>query len=98
MPHSQPTQYCPLPEYRANLERILTHPSITAHGATVLLVTPPPLDETRIHQFDIVENKLSALTRNAANSALYSEAARQAAAAVPGTILIDLQVSNPVVS
>lgn len=96
MPHSQPTQYCPLDEYRANLLKIVTHPHVVAHAPTILLVTPPPLDETRIHQFDVVENGLTELTRNAANSAAYSEAARSVAAEVAAgggvdVVLVDLQ-------
>ncbi|KAI1851361.1 hypothetical protein JX265_000405 [Neoarthrinium moseri] len=91
LPHSYPTQYCSLDDYRANLKAIITHPNITAHKPTILLVTPPPLDETRIHQYDILENNLEELTRNAANSAKYSQAARDVAAEVPGTVLVDLQ-------
>lgn len=90
-PWSRPTQFCPPDEYKANLKAIITHPNITAHGAKVLLVAPPPLDETRIHQYDIQENGLDRLTRTAANSARYSQLARDAAAEVPGTVLIDLQ-------
>lgn len=62
-----------------------------AHDPKILLVAPPPLDETRIYQYDIEENGLDKLTRSAANSAEYSQLARDAAAEVPGTILIDLQ-------
>ncbi|KAI0128698.1 SGNH hydrolase-type esterase domain-containing protein [Xylariales sp. AK1849] len=91
LPHSTPPQRVPLEEYKTNLKAIITHPNIIAHNVKILLVTPPPLDETRIHQFDILEAGLKDLTRKAAISASYSEAARQVAAEVPGTILVDLQ-------
>ncbi|ETS84711.1 hypothetical protein PFICI_02736 [Pestalotiopsis fici W106-1] len=90
-PWSLPTQFCPQEEYKANLKKIITHPNITAHDTKVLLVAPPPLDETRIYQYDIEENGLDKLTRSAANSAQYSQLARDVAAEVPGTVLIDLQ-------
>lgn len=73
------------------MKKIITHPNITAHNPKILLVAPPPLDETRIYQYDIEENGLDRLTRTAANSAEYSQLARDVAAEVPGTILIDLQ-------
>lgn len=90
-PWSHPTQYCAKDSYRANLKKIITHQNIVAHNPKVLLITPPPLDETRIYQYDIEENGLDKLTRTAANSAEYSQLARDVAAEVPGTILIDLQ-------
>ncbi|KAH6653938.1 GDSL-like Lipase/Acylhydrolase [Truncatella angustata] len=90
-PWSHPTQFCAKDEYKANLKKIITHPNVVAHNPKILLVTPPPLDETKIYQFDIEENGLDKLTRTAANSAEYSQLARDVAAEVPGTILIDLQ-------
>ncbi|KAK9423125.1 putative SGNH hydrolase-type esterase domain-containing protein [Seiridium unicorne] len=90
-PWSHPSQFCAKEDYKAKLKKIITHPNIVAHQAKVLLVTPPPLDETRIYQYDIEENGLDKLTRTAANSAEYSQVARDVAAEVPGTILIDLQ-------
>jgi lysophospholipase L1-like esterase len=85
-------QGVPLGRYKANLRSIITHPNITAHKPKILLVTPPPLDQTRLTVWDTVVNKEhEVVTRHAAISALYSEAARQVAAEVPGTILIDLQ-------
>lgn len=81
-------QGLPLDQYRANLHRILTHPRVTAHGAKILLVTPPPLDEIRTTELDGPKHGQS--LRRTARSAAYSQAAREVAAAVPGTVLVDL--------
>lgn len=80
----------PLDEYKTNLKKIITHRNITAHKPKILLITPPPLDEIRITIADKAWGHAQA-TRQAGVSAMYSEAARQLAAEVPGTILIDLQ-------
>lgn len=79
----------PLEQYKANLRNIITHPNITAHAPKVLVVTPPPLDEIRTTELDTPRYGRSA--RQQARSAAYSQAARDVAAAVPGTVVIDLQ-------
>lgn len=84
------TQGVPLDEYKANLEKIITHPHITAHSPSILLVTPPPLDQTKLFELDLANGHKSH-TRTAKRSALFSQAARDVAAKVPGTILVDLQ-------
>lgn len=52
-------------------------------------MTPPPLDEIRTTELDTPKYKHT--LRQTARSALYSQAAREVAAAVPGTVLLDLQ-------
>ncbi|ORY59083.1 SGNH hydrolase-type esterase domain-containing protein [Pseudomassariella vexata] len=84
------TQGVPLSDYKSNLHKIITHPYITAHKPKILLITPPPLDEIKVTEADLAWGHSQA-TRQAAVSASYSEAARQAAAEVPGTVLVDLQ-------
>ncbi|KAH8673721.1 SGNH hydrolase-type esterase domain-containing protein [Xylariales sp. PMI_506] len=92
LPHADPPQGIPLDEYAANLKKIITHDNVVRHKPQVLLITPPPLDETRIWEFtDEQPDGSRKLTRTAANSAAYSEAARRVAAEVPGTLLVDLQ-------
>lgn len=84
-------QGIPLERYKANLKSIITHPHITVHKPKILLITPPPLDQTRLTVCDTIEStEHEVVTRHAAVSATYSEAARQVAAEVPGTVLIDL--------
>lgn len=82
-------QGLPLDQYRANLHRIITHPHITAHAPKkILLITPPPLDELRTAALDTA--KYGQPLRQSARSATYSQAAREVAASVPGTVLLDL--------
>lgn len=45
LPDAPNKQHVPLDEYRANLEKILTHPQITAHNPRIMLVAPPPINE-----------------------------------------------------
>ncbi|PSR93959.1 SGNH hydrolase-type esterase domain-containing protein [Coniella lustricola] len=89
LPQEEGNQGLPLEQYKANLQRIITHPRITAHNARVLLITPPPLDEIRTTELDTP--KYGHTLRETVRSARYSQAAREVAAAVPGTVLIDLQ-------
>lgn len=89
LPQKVDTQGVPLDEYARNLTRIITHPNITAHNPKILLVTPPPLDEIRTTELDTPTHGQS--QRESARSAAYSQAARDVAASVPGTVLIDLQ-------
>jgi len=82
-------QHVELDEYKANLIKIVTHPHIKSHNATILLITPPPLDEIRITEVDLEAGKPHA-ARQAKISASYAEAAREVAREVPGIVLVDL--------
>lgn len=53
------------------------------------MVTPPPLDEIRTTELDTA--KYGRNLRETARSAAYSQKARDVAARVPGTVLVDLQ-------
>ncbi|KAF3770531.1 SGNH hydrolase [Cryphonectria parasitica EP155] len=89
LPQEVENQGLPLDQYKTNLHRIITHPNITAHKPKVLLITPPPLDEIRTTELDTP--KYGHTLRETARSASYSQAARDVAASVPGTVLLDLQ-------
>ena len=77
LPACPTKQHVPLDRYRANLKRILTHPSVTAHKPTILLVTPPPINETHLEAEDLKKNQ--GLTREQAVTQQYAEAAREVA-------------------
>lgn len=81
-------QHVDLDKYQEYLKRIITHERIKAHKPTILLVTPPPLDEIRRTQLD--KDAGLPIVRHTKISAEYSDAARKVAASVPGVILIDL--------
>lgn len=83
-------QHVPLDRYKANLQRIITHPIIAAHKPKIFLVTPPPLDQIRVTVLDTANGHPAAL-RQTKVSAAYGEAVRQVAAEHPGLVtLIDL--------
>jgi hypothetical protein len=69
-------QYVPLDQYRRNLELLYRHPSVRAHNPTIILVTPPPVNE---YQFSILEAPVSgsSFTRTAENTKIYADACRQ---------------------
>ncbi|KAK2604236.1 hypothetical protein N8I77_007181 [Diaporthe amygdali] len=71
-------QGVPLEQYKANLARLVAHPRVAAHGAKVLVVTPPPLDEIRRAELDTPQ--YGRAVREQARSAAYSQAAREVAA------------------
>ncbi|KAI1761739.1 SGNH hydrolase [Hypoxylon sp. FL1150] len=83
-------QRVPMERYKENLIKIITHEHVKAHNPKILLITPPPLDEIRIEVLDLAKGHPQA-TRQAANSAKYSETAREVAREIPGVTLIDLQ-------
>ncbi|KAJ9150870.1 GDSL Lipase/Acylhydrolase family protein [Pleurostoma richardsiae] len=89
VPMPENSQHVTLERYKKNLKAIITHPNITAHKPKILMVTPPPLDEIHITKLDLAWGWPRS-TREAKISASYSEAVRQVAQDVPGTILIDL--------
>ncbi|KAM4060182.1 GDSL-like lipase/Acylhydrolase family protein [Hirsutella rhossiliensis] len=89
IPLSTTSQHVPIEEYKRNLTRIITHPHVQAHKPTILLVTPPPIDEMKLERLDTADGHASAI-RSFATSALYSEKAREVAGENAGVILIDL--------
>ncbi|KAH8591798.1 GDSL Lipase/Acylhydrolase family protein-like protein [Bisporella sp. PMI_857] len=48
LPDCPTKQHIPLSEYRENLKKIITHPSVKAHNPTILLVTPPIVNEVHL--------------------------------------------------
>ena len=89
LPISIHRQAVPLDQYTANLKAIITHPNITAHRPKILLVTPPPVDELTRVDYDVACGH-GTLTHHARSVAKYAQAVREVAAAVDGTVLIDL--------
>lgn len=83
------TQGIPLEDYIANLKAIITHPHIASHSPTILLVTPPPVDEIKLTVIDKAAGHATAI-RTVARSSSYSQAAREVASNTPGVVLIDL--------
>jgi len=71
-------QHVPLGRYIENLKLLCLHPSVVAHGAQVILVTPPPVNE---YQMDVtqVEQSYPTIPRTAAHTKKYADACREVA-------------------
>jgi lysophospholipase L1-like esterase len=79
LPTSPTGQHVPLDKYRENLKKIISDPSVTAHNPTILLVTPPPVNEVHLEAEDLKKG-YSMLTRHQSVTAQYAEAVRELAA------------------
>ncbi|KAJ4356397.1 uncharacterized protein N0V89_004430 [Didymosphaeria variabile] len=73
-PEAENRQHVPLQEYVSNLEKIITHPSVTAHNPKVVLVTPAPIDEHLVWANDKSLGRADVSRRNI-DLKKYSEAA-----------------------
>ncbi|KOS17848.1 GDSL esterase/lipase [Escovopsis weberi] len=82
-------QFVPIEQYKKNLGAIINHPHIAVHKPTILLVTPPPVDEVKLTRIDTAEGHASA-TRTADRTAKYAETAREVAQENPQVVLVDL--------
>ena len=71
-------QHVPLQQYRTNLKTIISHSSVEARQPTIFLVTPPPINEAHLWEFDS-EKGHSAVTRHQEVTAQYAEAVREIA-------------------
>ncbi|KAJ4294105.1 hypothetical protein N0V90_007795 [Kalmusia sp. IMI 367209] len=74
LPEAENKQHVPLPEYISNLEKIITHPSVTAHKPEILLVAPAPIDEHFVWANDKSQGRASVSRKNV-DLKTYSEAA-----------------------
>ncbi|KUJ23843.1 SGNH hydrolase [Mollisia scopiformis] len=82
-----------LPQYKANLEAIISFPPLRAHNPTILLCTPPPIDEIHITELDLACGWESG-TRTSENTATYAQVVRDiASAADEKVVLVDLFAS-----
>ena len=61
----------PLSEYKENLKQLVQHPAVREHGARIVLITPPPVNEYQLVQPG---------DRMAGNTKLYAEGTRESAA------------------
>ena len=60
-------------EYRANLEKIITHPQIVAHNPRIILIAPPPINEHLWWPRD-QESGYSSVSRTATTTKQYADA------------------------
>lgn len=84
--HADDAQHVPLARFRTNLKQILTHATLGAHGAKIILVTVSPLYEPNYINDTVPGDP----RRTAANAAAYALASREVAGECPGVIVCDL--------
>ncbi|KAH8594464.1 GDSL Lipase/Acylhydrolase family protein-like protein [Bisporella sp. PMI_857] len=69
-------QYVPLDRFKQNLRDIIDHPRVQAHSPKIILLTPPPVEETMLLEIipDEMESKVIPLAKDAV---LYAQAVRE---------------------
>lgn len=70
------SQYVPIAQYCESLKLLCLHPSIKAHGAKVILVTPPPVNEYQLTISDASKGRTMP-QRTAANTQKYADECRK---------------------
>jgi lysophospholipase L1-like esterase len=79
LPDAPNKQHIPLEEYKANLEKIITHPKIVAHNPRIILIAPPPINEHLWWPRD-KSNGYTSVSRIASVTKDYADAARDVGA------------------
>ncbi|KAF1344542.1 isoamyl acetate-hydrolyzing esterase [Delphinella strobiligena] len=69
-------QNVPLQQFKDNVVKLATHELVAAHNPTIILVTPPPVDEHLCLQKDRTVG-INVIRRTAENTARYAEAVRE---------------------
>ncbi|KAH8671934.1 putative GDSL esterase/lipase [Tricladium varicosporioides] len=77
LPECPTNQHIPLEKYRGNLLNIINHPLVKIHNPTIILVTPPPVNEVHLESEDSKKNQ--ALSRLQVVTAQYADAVRSLA-------------------
>jgi lysophospholipase L1-like esterase len=86
LPEAPTLQHVPLQSFKKNLKALITHPLVVAQQPKIILVTPPPIDETQQEIMDATRG--SPLARRAAVTAEYAEAVRGLGVEVGGELLV----------
>lgn len=69
-------QNVPLQQFKENVVKLATHELVAAHNPTIILVTPPPVDERLCLEKDRTVG-INVIRRTAENTARYAEAVRE---------------------
>lgn len=76
LPGSDSGQHVPLDTYRQNLIDICQHPTVTAQKPRLILVTPPPVDESSLEISDAAKG-IVGTRRTAEHTKMYADVCRQ---------------------
>ena len=66
----------PLNDYKQYLKAIVQHPSVTAQKPRLILITPPPVNEYKLEESDLVKG-LTDPRRTAEHTKRYADACRE---------------------
>lgn len=79
MPGSSSDQHVPLDKFKRNLRAIVNHTSVIAQKPEMILITPPPVNEYKLEESDLVKG-LTDPRRTAEHTKKYADATRQVGA------------------
>ncbi|OJJ50564.1 hypothetical protein ASPZODRAFT_126449 [Penicilliopsis zonata CBS 506.65] len=71
-------QHVPLEDYKRNLRTIIEHPATKAQNPKIIMLTPPPVNEYQLKDFDASKEQPHP-SRTASHTKEYADAARQLA-------------------
>ncbi|QDS68799.1 hypothetical protein FKW77_005993 [Venturia effusa] len=72
----QTEQHVPIEQYRDNLKKMIQHPLVQAHSPRVILITPPPLDETLCAKLELEVWGIDVVRRTAEVTSQYAQVVR----------------------
>ena len=78
----------PLNDYKQYLKAIAQHPSVAAHNPRLILITPPPINEYKLEESDLVKG-LTDPRRTAEHTKKYADACREVAKEL-GVAVLDI--------
>lgn len=73
LPGSSTDQHVPLNEFKQNLKAIVQHSKVTAQKPRLILITPPPVNEYRLEECDLLKG-LTDPRRTAEHTKKYADA------------------------
>ena len=73
LPSSSTNQHVPLPDYAANLRKIVQMARDWAPGIRIILVTPPPVNEYQLETFENVRYGVTEPRRTAEHTRRYAD-------------------------
>ena len=76
LPGSSTGQDVPLNDFKRYLTAIVQHPSVTAQNPRLILITPPPVNEYKLEESDLVMG-LTDPRRTAEHTKKYADACRE---------------------
>ncbi|KAH8812661.1 GDSL Lipase/Acylhydrolase family protein-like protein [Xylogone sp. PMI_703] len=74
---SDPYQYIPIDQYKRNLIELINHPSVKALSPNIILLTPPPVEETVLDETRDQLGGYTGVVRQAKDAAEYAEVVKQ---------------------